>query len=108
MKLHTRGHRPIFIEKKNFSTEIIHAIVSSILLYTTAWWEYEDDLVFDSAPGALPPPESIGERGGAGGGNEKADGDQGQNAPEYKSVELVRQNFPEAWIWSQFKTTGYA
>ncbi len=53
------------------------------------------------APGAGPPSQGIGERGGAG-------GEKGQSAPEYKSVELVRQNFPEAWIWSQFKTTGYA
>ncbi len=68
----------------------------------------------DGAPMPAPMPAPAGAprapgAGGAGGANEKAGGgERGQTMPEYKSVETVRQNFPEAWIWSELNTAGYA
>ncbi len=59
-------------------------------------------------PAPMPAPGAPG-AGGAGGANEKAGGgERGQTVPEYKSVETVRKDFPEAWIWSELNTAGYA
>ncbi len=61
------------------------------------------------AGGPMPDADFGDEGEGAGGANKNAGGeDQGQMAPEYKSVETVRRDFPEAWIWSEWKIRGYA
>ncbi len=47
--------------------------------------------------------------GGRGGAlpNEKTTNGQEEMAPEYKPVDTVRKDFPEAWIWSELSSTGY-
>ncbi len=60
----------------------------------------------------MPAPTGVpGAAPGAGAG-ERGDGasDKSSNPGQSPLADVgsVRQNFPEAWIWSQFKTTGYA